>query len=50
MGGFVVAAMVGSYPMPLIGYGASAIIGYGLAYGLSADLAKVSSATRERAG
>ncbi len=50
MGGFVVAAMIGSYPMPLIGYGASAIIGYGLAHGLSADLGKVSPATRDRVG
>lgn len=29
--GYVIASAVGSYPAPLLGYGASAIIGYGLA-------------------
>ena len=29
--GYVIASAVGSYPVPLLGYGASAIIGYGLA-------------------
>ena len=31
--GFTLAALVGSYPLPLIGYGASAILGFGLALG-----------------
>ena len=34
--GFVVISLFGPYPTPLIGYGASAIIGYGLALGFSA--------------
>ena len=36
VGGFVIISFFGLYPTPLIGYGASAIIGYGLAFGLSA--------------
>lgn len=30
IGGFALAACLGAYPFPLIGYGASAILGYGL--------------------
>lgn len=32
--GFAMTAVISSYPTPLIGYGASAILGYGLALGL----------------
>ena len=35
MTGFVLISLLGAYPVPLIGYGASAIIGYGLVMGLS---------------
>jgi cell division protein FtsW (lipid II flippase) len=31
IGGFAVASLMGTYPVPLLGYGAAAIIGYGLA-------------------
>jgi hypothetical protein len=31
VGGFAVASLLGAYPVPVIGYGAAAIIGYGLA-------------------
>jgi hypothetical protein len=31
LSGFVLASMIGAYPVPLIGYGAAAIIGFGLA-------------------
>ena len=34
--GSIILSFFGPYPTPLIGYGASAIIGYGLALGLSA--------------
>lgn len=34
--GFVIISFFGPYPMPLIGYGVSAIVGYGLALGFSA--------------
>jgi hypothetical protein len=30
MAGFTIPSLLGSYPQPLIGYGASAILGYGL--------------------
>lgn len=36
IGGFVIISLFGPYPTPLIGYGATAIVGYGLALGLSA--------------
>ncbi|WP_339821626.1 hypothetical protein [uncultured Parasphingorhabdus sp.] len=36
IGGFVIISLFGPYPMPLIGYGVSAIVGYGLALGFSA--------------
>lgn len=32
--GFVVMAMMSTYPMPLVGYGAASIIGFGIALGL----------------
>jgi cell division protein FtsW (lipid II flippase) len=32
--GFALASMIGNYPTPLIGYGASAILGFALALGL----------------
>jgi len=32
--GFALASIIGSYPTPLIGYGASAILGFALALGL----------------
>ena len=33
--GLIVAAMMAPYPMPLIGYGAAPILGFGLAFGLN---------------
>ena len=34
MTGFALAGLIAAYPQPLVGYGASAILGYGLALAL----------------
>ncbi len=37
LAGFTLAAMLGPFPYPLIGYGASPILGFGLAFGFCAE-------------
>ncbi|MFM5929868.1 MAG: hypothetical protein ACKOPQ_03060 [Novosphingobium sp.] len=40
MSGFAIAGLVGAYPQPLVGYGASAIVGYGLSLALLCMIAE----------